>query len=129
MARRGDDVAEPLRLLDRHAPCLYTMLHSHWHIVGSEAHVLTDGLAGAETRMIGIVGLHRKSVRERPFPLVLLERGLSVKIQAARRMLAEMLFLTPCTLATWHLSLRRVERDPCILRRPSTQRGSTRCGF
>ena len=31
----------------------------------SEAHVLTDGLAGAESRMIGIIGLHHKAARER----------------------------------------------------------------
>ncbi|CAJ1355858.1 unnamed protein product [Effrenium voratum] len=47
------------------------------------AHVLTDGLAGAETRMIGIVGLHRKSVRERGFPFELLEEGLTVNIEEA----------------------------------------------
>ena len=47
----------------------------------AEAHVLTDGLAGAETRMIGIVGLHRKSVRERGFPFELLEAGLTVNIE------------------------------------------------
>ncbi|CAK9105673.1 unnamed protein product [Durusdinium trenchii] len=41
--------------------------------VGATAHVLTDGLAGSETRMIGIVALHRKSIRERGFPLDLLE--------------------------------------------------------
>ena len=66
----------------------------------SEAHVLTDGLAGAETRMIGIVGLHRKSVRERPFPLVLLERGLSVKIQAARRWLEDVGRCSSCSFAS-----------------------------
>ena len=48
-----------------------------------EAHVLTDGLAGAERRMIGIIGLHQKSARERNFPLGLLEKGLKVKIEAA----------------------------------------------
>eukprot|EP00435_Cladocopium_sp_Y103_P007156 s4640_g2.t1 len=42
------------------------------------AHVLTDGLAGAETRMIGIIGLHQKAARERHFPLDLLEKGLKV---------------------------------------------------
>lgn len=45
--------------------------------------MLTDGLAGAESLMIGIVGLHQKSVRERAFPLSLLERGLEVKIEDA----------------------------------------------
>mgnify|MGYP000070198718 FL=1 len=47
----------------------------------SEAHVLTDGLAGAESRMIGIIGLHHKAARERHFPLGLLEKGLKVKIE------------------------------------------------
>ena len=47
----------------------------------SEAHVLTDGLAGAESRMIGIIGLHHKAARERHFPLDLLEKGLKVKIE------------------------------------------------
>ena len=41
----------------------------------SEAHVLTDGLAGAESRMIGIIGLHHKAARERHFPLDLLEKA------------------------------------------------------
>ena len=45
--------------------------------------MLTDGLAGAERRMIGIIGLHQKSARERNFPLGLLEKGLKVKIEAA----------------------------------------------
>jgi hypothetical protein len=49
-----------------------------------EAHVLTDGLAGAEGRMIGIIGLHRKSARERDFPLHLLEKGLNVRIEETR---------------------------------------------
>ena len=47
----------------------------------SQAHVLTDGLAGAESRMIGIIGLHHKAARERHFPLDLLEKGLKVKIE------------------------------------------------
>ena len=47
----------------------------------SKAHVLTDGLAGAESRMIGIIGLHQKAARERHFPLHLLEKGLKVKIE------------------------------------------------
>jgi hypothetical protein len=51
----------------------------------SEAHVLTDGLAGAENRMIGIVALHQKSVRERRFPVELLEKGLKVKIEETWR--------------------------------------------
>ena len=46
-----------------------------------EAHVLTDGLAGAENRMIGIIALHHKSDRERHFPLGLLEKGLNIKIE------------------------------------------------
>ena len=45
--------------------------------------MLTDGLAGPESRMIGIIGLHQKSARERNFPLGLLEKGLKVKIEAA----------------------------------------------
>ena len=45
--------------------------------------MLTDGLAGAEDRMIGIVGLYQKSVRERCFPLHLLEKGLKVKLEDA----------------------------------------------
>ena len=53
------------------------------HVAQPEAHVLTDGLAGAESRMIGILALHRKSARERDFPLVLLEKGLKVKIEEA----------------------------------------------
>ena len=55
----------------------------------SEAHVLTDGLAGAERRMIGVLGLHHKSARERNFPLGLLEKGLKVKIEAAWREMLE----------------------------------------
>lgn len=43
--------------------------------------MLTDGLAGAESRMIGIIGLHQKSAREKHFPLDLLEKGLKVKIE------------------------------------------------
>ena len=43
--------------------------------------MLTDGLAGAESRMIGIIGLHHKAARERHFPLHLLEKGLKVKIE------------------------------------------------
>ena len=42
----------------------------------SEAHVLTDGLAGAESRMIGIIGLHHKAARERHFPLRPFGKGL-----------------------------------------------------
>jgi hypothetical protein len=49
----------------------------------SQAHVLTDGLAGAESRMIGIIGLHHTAARERHFPLHLLEKGLEVKIEDA----------------------------------------------
>ena len=45
--------------------------------------MLTDGLAGAESRMIGIIGLHHKAARERHFPLGLLEKGLKVKIEEA----------------------------------------------
>ena len=47
----------------------------------SKAHVLTDGLAGAESRMIGIIALHHKAARERHFPLHLLEMGLKVRIE------------------------------------------------
>ena len=43
--------------------------------------MLTDGLAGAESRMIGIIGLHQKSAREKHFPLDLLVKGLKVKIE------------------------------------------------
>ncbi|CAK9107225.1 unnamed protein product [Durusdinium trenchii] len=50
----------------------------------NHAHVLTDGLAGAESCMIGIVGLYQKSVRERAFPLSLLKKGLEVKIEEAK---------------------------------------------
>ena len=90
--------------------CCASLEIACWRIkpVGSEAHVLTDGLAGAETRMIGIVGLHRKSVRERPFPLVLLERGLSVKIQAARRMSEDALVFLSLAPSFGILSLPRV---------------------
>eukprot|EP00435_Cladocopium_sp_Y103_P001343 s2782_g1.t1 len=45
-------------------------------VFAGKAHVLTDGLAGAESRMIGIIGLHHKAARERHFPLDLLEKGL-----------------------------------------------------
>ena len=55
----------------------------------SEAHVLTDGLAGAESRMIGIIGLHHKAARERHFPLHLLEKGLQVKIEVTWRGIAK----------------------------------------
>ena len=54
-----------------------------------EAHVLTDGLAGAESRMIGIIGLHHKAARERHFPLHLLEKGLQVKIEVTWRGIAK----------------------------------------
>ena len=55
----------------------WNMLEALW----IEAHVLTDGLAGAEGRMIGIIGLHHKSAREGDFPLDLLEKGMKVKIE------------------------------------------------
>ena len=54
---------------------------SQGYVVLCEAHVLTDGLAGAESRMIDIVGLRQKSVRERGFPTSILEQGLEVKIE------------------------------------------------
>ena len=54
-----------------------------------EAHVLTDGLAGAESRMIVIIGLHHKAARERHFPLHLLEKGLQVKIEVTWRGIAK----------------------------------------
>ncbi|CAK9016972.1 unnamed protein product [Durusdinium trenchii] len=56
---------------------------SQGYVVLCEAHVLTDGLAGAESRMIDIVGLRQKSVRERGFPTSILEQGLEVKIEEA----------------------------------------------
>ncbi|CAK9093165.1 unnamed protein product, partial [Durusdinium trenchii] len=49
-----------------------------------QVHVLTDGLAGAERRMLGTVGRHQKSLRERDFPVDLLLRGLRVKIEEAQ---------------------------------------------
>lgn len=49
-----------------------------------QAHVLTDGLAGVESRMTCIVGAYRKAVREKDFPVDLLELGLKVKIEEAR---------------------------------------------
>ncbi|CAK9016968.1 unnamed protein product [Durusdinium trenchii] len=56
----------------------------HWFVSHAWiAHVLTDGLAGAESRMIDIVGLRQKSVRERGFPTSILEQGLEVKIEEA----------------------------------------------
>ena len=58
-----------------------TCFDDFFSLLISEAHVLTDGLAGAESRMIGIIGLHHKAARERHFPLDLLEKGLKVKIE------------------------------------------------
>lgn len=49
-----------------------------------EAHVITDGLAGAEGRVLPILGLLCKSRREESFPVDLLQKGLSVDIQTAR---------------------------------------------
>lgn len=59
----------------------HSVHHFDSHVGPFEAHVLTDGLAGAESCMIGIVGLYQKSVRERAFPLSLLKKGLEVKIE------------------------------------------------
>ena len=49
-----------------------------------EAHVITDGLAGAEGRILPILGLLRKSQREQAFPMDVLEKGLTVNIAAAQ---------------------------------------------
>ena len=67
----------------------------------SEAHVLTDGLAGAESRMIGIIGLHHKAARERHFPLRLLEKGLKVKIEETWCGIARNL----CCFVVWRTNL------------------------
>lgn len=48
------------------------------------AHVITDGLVGAETRVLPILGLLCKSRREQSFPMDLLQKGLSVDIAAAQ---------------------------------------------
>ena len=48
------------------------------------AHVITDGLVGAETRVLPILGLLCKSRREQCFPMDLLQKGLSVDIAAAQ---------------------------------------------
>ena len=49
-----------------------------------EAHMITDGLAGAEGRVLPILGLLCKSRREESFPVDLLQKGLSVDLEAAR---------------------------------------------
>lgn len=48
------------------------------------AHVVTDGLAGAESRVLPILGLLCKSRRERSFPMDLLRKGLGVDIATAQ---------------------------------------------
>ena len=48
------------------------------------AHVITDGLVGAETRVLPILGLLCKSRREQSFPMDLLQKGLSVDIATAQ---------------------------------------------
>ena len=69
-----------------------------------EVHVLTDGLAGAERRMLGTVGRHQKSLRERDFPVDLLLRGLRVKIEAPWRLLErrilQFVLVYTCTSST-----------------------------
>eukprot|EP00439_Symbiodinium_sp_Y106_P051689 s5153_g6.t2 len=47
------------------------------------SHVLTDGLAGVESRMVPLLGLHHKTCREITFPMNILERGLSINILEA----------------------------------------------
>ncbi|CAL1154760.1 unnamed protein product [Cladocopium goreaui] len=48
------------------------------------AHVITDGLVGAETRVLPILGLLCKSRRGQSFPMDLLQKGLSVDIATAQ---------------------------------------------
>lgn len=66
--------------------------------------MLTDGLAGAERRMLGTVGRHQKSLRERDFPVDLLLRGLRVKIEAPWRLLErrilQFVLVYTCTSST-----------------------------
>ena len=50
----------------------------------NEAHVITDGLAGAEGRILPILGLLCKSQREQAFPMDVLEKGLAVDIATAQ---------------------------------------------
>lgn len=54
-----------------------------------EAQLLTSGLAGAERRMVPLLGLQAKSAREALFPLPVLCRGLSVDVAAAAATQAE----------------------------------------
>ena len=49
-----------------------------------EAHVITDGLAGAESRILPLLGLLCKSKREQAFPMAVLEKGLAVDIATAQ---------------------------------------------
>ena len=49
-----------------------------------EAHVITDGLAGAESRLLPLLGLLCKSKREQSFPMAVLEKGLAVDIATAQ---------------------------------------------
>lgn len=53
------------------------------------AHVITDGLAGAESRVLPVLGLLCKSRREQFFPIHLLQEGLNVNITAALASKAE----------------------------------------
>ena len=50
----------------------------------NEAHVITDGLAGAESRILPLLGLLCKSKREQSFPMAVLEKGLAVDIATAQ---------------------------------------------
>ncbi|CAE7510557.1 atk [Symbiodinium sp. CCMP2592] len=50
---------------------------------GDMAHILTDGLAGNEAKLLPLLGLLAKSRREEPFPANLLEHGLGVRIEIA----------------------------------------------
>ena len=52
--------------------------------LGHVAHVITDGLVGAEIRVLPILGLLCKSRREQSFPMDLLQKGLSVDIATAQ---------------------------------------------
>ncbi|CAE7557559.1 Igfals [Symbiodinium natans] len=50
---------------------------------GDVAHILTDGLAGKEAKLLPLLGLLAKSRREEAFPAELLQRALSVRIELA----------------------------------------------
>ncbi|CAJ1403558.1 unnamed protein product [Effrenium voratum] len=47
------------------------------------AHVITDGLAGAERTMVPLLGLHHKTCREMTFPVHILQQGLQINILSA----------------------------------------------